>query len=130
MGLLEPEPALTDLRRARLEVRRTVDRLRSMPIARLKRPIAASGAAEPHAIVDPAADTPAARTFALASTLADEAADREGRQRQPLPTLPATSAGDVLAVCANDLIALLAGTADPVATARLSEAMIELRRSL
>lgn len=98
-----------------------------MPIAKLERRRPQS--TERDDATD-AGGTPATRAFALAAVLADEAADLDSRPRRPLPSLPAASAGDVLAVCAHDLMAVLEAAPDPAATARLSEAMITLRRSL
>lgn len=104
-----------------IEAGRTADRLRSLSVVRLRVPL-------------PEGDTRAERTFRLAQELVDEAGDLASWPRRRLPVLPDTSAGDVLAVCAADLVEVLGGLPDPAVVARISstvtERLIALRRVL
>lgn len=90
-----------DLRR---EADRVVDRLRTMPLARL------------------AASAPGAR--ALAQGLADRSADLAGQQRREVPDVGDAAVGDQVAVMVADLLALrpppqeCAGAAEEIARYR------------
>ena len=119
--MLAEDPAPAEPRRVALEAGRTADRLRSLSVVRLRVPL-------------PEGDTRAERTHRLAQELADEAADLAGWPRRRLPVLPDTSAGDVLAVCACDLLEALDSQSDPAVVARVSAAatarLIALRHVL
>ena len=121
MVLLTPPPDPTDPARLQVEADRTCDRLRSMSLVRLAAP-------RPHG------PTRAGAAFALAATLADARADLVGRPRRQLPELPDPAAGDVLAVCANDLVeAVRTRPGDPDAARICGDAvraLIALRRDL
>jgi hypothetical protein len=80
-----------------VDLQRTVDRLRTLGLARLS----ASFAPEP---------TRADAARAVAQRLADVTADLEGRPRRPLPVLEVQASGDQLAVTGHDLLAV---TAEP-----------------
>jgi hypothetical protein len=82
--------------RFRAELERTVDRLRTLGLARLE----VSFEPEP---------TRAAAARALAQHLADLAADLEGEPQRELPVLATAACGDQLAVCGHDLLAAYAG---------------------
>ncbi len=90
MSLLDPDPDPSDSRRLALEGARTADRLRTLSTVRLAAPLAQGRSR-------------AAAAFALAQELADVAAELARRPRRTLPDLPDSAAGDVLAVCVNDL---------------------------
>ena len=109
--LSDLEPADPAARLAR-ERDRVVERLRSLPEARLARP----GADGP-CLLD------AARGAALA--LADLAADVEGRPHRELPVLHPLAVGDQVAVTATDL--LRCGAA-PEVLAQGAELLAGLRR--
>jgi hypothetical protein len=100
---------------------RTVDRLRSLAIARLSAPF------EPE-------PTRADAARSLAQRLADAAATLEGEPRRTLPRLADGAVGDQVAVCGRDL--LEAGSArldDPAAAlllATLADDLLDLRRRL
>jgi hypothetical protein len=117
-----PQPAASDDApgpRLAVQLERTVDRLRSLGLARL----AASFEPEP---------SRAAAARAVAQTLADDAADLEGRPRRDVPVLADAAAGDQLAVCGQDLLLAAAGReAEPDVGARLAaaaELLLDLRR--
>ena len=110
----DPQLGRTPAEGARAELRRVVDRLRSMPLSRLDRP--AEGAAETRADV-------AHRT---AQALADLAADAEGQPRRPLPRLAVHGTGDQLAVVGADVLA----ACGPDALRAAEEHLATLRRAL
>ncbi len=120
MSLLDPTPAPEDPDRLILEAGRTCDRLRSLSLVRL-------GASLPDQ------RTRARAAFDLAQGLADEAAVLAGRPRRMLPDLADLAAGDVLAVCAQDLaeeVAALPTDASAQACRRAVEGLVALRQSL
>lgn len=80
----------------RIELDRVVDRLRSMPLARLAAPW------PPYA-------SRAAGARALAQRLADRAADLAGWPRHPVPDVGDAAVGDQVAVTGRDLLALEPG---------------------
>jgi hypothetical protein len=86
------EDGRTPRERFGADLTRTVDRLRTLGLARLE----ASFAPEP---------TRADAAHEVAQRLADESADLEGRPRRQLPTLGAHAVGDQLAVTGHDLLA-------------------------
>jgi len=88
--------AVPPTQRLQAELERTVDRLRTLGLARLE----ASFDPEP---------TRAAAARALAQHLADLAAGLEGGPRRELPVLATAACGDQLAVCGHDLLAAYAG---------------------
>lgn len=90
MTLFDPPLEPDDPARLRLEAGRTCDRLRSMSLTRL-------GASVPDG------RSRARAAFDLAQVLADGAGQLAGRGARMLPELPDSSAGDVLAVCSEDL---------------------------
>jgi hypothetical protein len=79
------------------DLTRTVDRLRTLGLARLE----ADFAPEP---------TRADAARRVAQHLADVTADLEGRPRRPLPVLGVQASGDQLGVVGHDLLAV---TSDP-----------------
>ena len=81
----------TPRQRLQADLGRTVDRLRTLGLARLE----ASFAPEP---------TRADAARAVAQRLADLAADLDGRPRLMLPALGVQAAGDQLAVTGHDLL--------------------------
>ena len=87
----------TPRQRLQADLTRTVDRLRTLGLARLE----ADFAPEP---------TRADAARRVAQHLADVTADLEGRPRRPLPVLGVQGYGDQLAVVGHDL---LAATSDP-----------------
>ena len=87
----------TPRQRLQADLTRTVDRLRTLGLARLE----ADFAPEP---------TRADAARRVAQHLADVTADLEGRPRRPLPVLGVQASGDQLAVVGHDL---LAATSDP-----------------
>ena len=99
---------------------RTCDRLRSMSVVRL--------AAE-----RPEGHSRAQAAFDLAQEFADRAAELAHRPPRALPDLGVFAAGDVLAVCAHDLVEELAGHDPKPAGEVCADAvarLIDLRRSL
>jgi hypothetical protein len=90
----------TPRQRLQVDLGRTVDRLRTLGLARLD------------AAFDPE-PTRAEAARAVAQRLADLAADLDGRPRLTLPALGVQAAGDQLAVTGHDL---LAAAADPQIT--------------
>ena len=74
-----------------MEAARTCDRLRSMSLVRLAAPL-------------PDGRSRARAAFDLAQDLADRSAALAGRPVRRLPELADPAAGDVLAVCAQDLL--------------------------
>jgi hypothetical protein len=103
------------------DLRRTVDRLRTLGLDRLK----ASFGPEP---------TRADAAHALAARLAAAAADLEGTPRRALPRLADQAVGDQVAVCGHDLLAAASAAADrAVGDAMLSLAaddLLDLRRRI
>jgi len=87
----------TPRQRLQADLTRTVDRLRTLGLARLE----ADFAPEP---------TRADAARRVAQHLADVTADLEGRPRRPLPVLGVQASGDQLAVVGHDL---LAATSEP-----------------
>lgn len=88
----------------RTELDRVVDRLRTMPLARLDAPW------PPYA-------TRADGARALAQRLADRAADLGGAPRRVVPDVGAAAVGDQVAVTGADLLALDPGPDDLAAMA-------------
>ncbi len=93
------EEPRTPVERLEADLHRTVDRLRTLGLARL----GASFAPEPTR-ADAARD--------VAQRLADLAADLEGEPRRTVPRLGDAVVGDQVAVCGHDLLAA-AGAAPP-----------------
>lgn len=105
-----------------VELRRVVDRLRSLSVDRLARPA-------------PPWPSAVAGAHATAQRLADLAAGLEGGPRRAVPTLRAGGAGDQVAVTGHDLLAAAAAydVTDPRRAAALGEgaaALARLRRAL
>ena len=100
---------------------RTVDRLRSLSLARLAGPF------EP-------APTRADAARALAQRLADDAAALAGEPVRAVPRLADRAVGDQVAVCGRDLLeAASARRGDPEAARLLTTAaqdLLDLRRAL
>ncbi len=100
---------------------RTVDRLRSLAIARLT----ASFEPEP---------TRADAARGLAQRLADAAATLEGEPRRALPRLADSAVGDQVAVCGRDLLEASSTRLDAPAVvamlATLADELLDLRRRL
>ncbi len=121
MNLLRADPDPSDPDRVEIEATRTADRLRSLSLARLRTPLADGG---PRAL----------RALELAQQLADAAADLAGRSRHRLPEVPDLAVGDVLAVCAADLVEVLRATPEPATVEPVatwaSTRLTELRRLL
>lgn len=107
--------------RFRADLGRTVDRLRSMGLARL----AASFEPEP---------TRADAARGVAQSLADAAADLAGEVRREVPRLADGAVGEQLAVCGRDLLeAATARRQEPEALAALAGAadlVLDLRRRI
>ncbi len=109
------------------DLSRTVDRLRTLGLARL----GASFAPEP---------TRSSAARGVAQVLADRAADLERRPRRALPTLADSAVGDQLAVCGHDLLDAVAGLGARVDVAEgvdpdaelvaAAELVLDLRRRL
>ena len=121
MSLLERPLDPADPHRLALEAVRACDRLRSMSLVRLSAAL-------------PEGSSRARAAVALAQELADDAADLAGREHRALPELPDPAAGDVLAVCVQDLLGELrlvgaSPRADAVC-ARAVAALISLRHGL
>ncbi len=106
--------------RVERETTRVCDRLRTLPLSRLS-------------ATRPDGGTRAADAFALAQRLADEAARAESRPTRVLPALPDSTAADVLAVCANDLVEVLRALPHGPVRRDLcrsaTEGLVELRRA-
>lgn len=81
--------------RFQVDLGRTVDRLRTLGLARLE------ASFEPET-------TRADAARGVAQWLADAAADLDGRARRELPVLAALAVGDQVAVCGHDLVAACA----------------------
>ncbi|HSN05749.1 MAG TPA: hypothetical protein VLV82_00245 [Candidatus Angelobacter sp.] len=101
------------------DLRRTVDRLRGLGLARL----AASFEPEP---------TRADAARAVAQRLADLAADLDGLPRRTVPRLADAAVGDQVAVCGQDLLAAVQ-SAPPSAeldavTLAAADLLLDLRR--
>jgi hypothetical protein len=111
LGAQEPEPA--DPLRLTIEAERTADRLRSFSAVRLRAGL-------------PGGDTRAGRAFGLAQQLADRTAELAGWPQRVLPLLPDTCAGDVLAVCAADLVEVLEACPPSIAALLSAEACTDL----
>lgn len=73
------------------ELRRVIDRLRTLPLPSLDAPVGGF-------------PSRSAAARATAQELADLGADVEGHERRALPALAATAVADQLAVCATDLL--------------------------
>ena len=120
VSLLDPTPAPEDPERLILEASRTCDRLRSLSLVRLAAPL-------------PDGRTRARAAFDLAQELADASFALAGRPPRALPELADPAAGDVLAVCAQDLAEEVAdrrGDASAEACRRAVEGLIALRQVL
>ena len=109
----------TAVERLEADLRRTVDRLRTLGLARL----GASFEPEPTR-ADAARD--------VAQRLADLAADLEGRPRRTVPRLADSAVGDQVAVCGHDLLAAVAAS-PPSATidadvVTVADLLLDLRR--
>jgi len=105
-----------------VELGRTVDRLRSMGLARL------GAAFEPE-------PSRALAAHGIAQRLADSAADLAGDVRREVPTVGVSAAGDQVAVCGRDLLDAASVTAAPseVVDSVITEAcdaLLDLRRRL
>ena len=100
----------TPTERFEADLRRTVDRLRTLGLDRLK----ASFEPEP--------------------TRADAAADLEGAPRRTVPRLADPAVGDQLAVCGHDLLAVAAVSTDRAcadeALTRAADDLLGLRRRI
>ena len=94
-GSSSVDQSSTPRQRLQADLGRTVDRLRTLGLARLE----ASFEPEP---------TRADAARSVAQRLADLAADLDGRPRLTLPTLGVQAAGDQLAVTGHDLLAAAA----------------------
>ena len=107
--------------RFRADLGRTVDRLRSMGLARL----AASFEPEP---------TRAYAARGVAQSLADAAAGLAGEVRRELPRLADGALGDQLAVCGHDLLDAASVLGDEpevlAALARAADQVLDLRRRI
>lgn len=90
MSLLDPTPLPEDPERLILEASRTCDRLRSLSLVRLAASL-------------PEGRSRARAAFDLAQELADASFALAGTPSHVLPDLADLAAGDVLAVCAQDL---------------------------
>ena len=120
VSLLDPTPAPEDPDRLILEASRTCDRLRSLSLVRLAASL-------------PDGRSRARAAFDLAQDLADASFALAGRAGQALPDLPDPAAGDVLAVCAQDLaeeVSEQRGDASAEACRRAVEGLIALRQQL
>jgi hypothetical protein len=102
-----------------VDLERTVDRLRSMGLARL------AASFEPE-------QTRADAAHALAQRLCDDAADLELRPRRQVPRLADHAAGDQLAVCGLDLLAAARDRDTDVAAVltHAADALLDLRRRI
>jgi hypothetical protein len=111
----------TPVERLEADLRRTVDRLRTLGLARL----GASFEPEP---------TRADAARGVAQRLADAAADVEGVPRRTLPRLADPAVGDQVAVCGHDLLAAVAaghGVADVEAVVlAAADDLLDLRRRI
>ena len=119
MSLLDPPPPPEDPARLSLEAARTCDRLRSLSLVRLAAPLP-DGRSRARAALD------------LAQELADTSAALAGRPARRLPDVADPAAGDVLAVCAQDLIEEVSALprAAEEECRRAVEALVALRQSL
>jgi hypothetical protein len=120
VSLLDPTPAPEDPERLILEASRTCDRLRSLSLVRLGAQL-------------PDGRSRARAAFDLAQELVDAAAALQGRPARDLPDLADPAAGDVLAVCAQDLaeeVAERRSDASADACRRAVERLIGLRQAL
>ena len=111
----------TPVERLEADLRRTVDRLRTLGLARL----GASFDPEP---------TRADAARGVAQRLADAAADLEGRPRRTVPRVADSAVGDQVAVCGHDLLAAVAagaGVADAGAVVlAAADDLLDLRRRI
>jgi len=111
----------TPTERFEADLRRTVDRLRTLGLDRLT----ASFEPEP---------TRADAATAAAQRLADAAADLEGAPRRTVPRLADPAVGDQLAVCGHDLLAVAAVSTDRAcadeALTRAADDLLGLRRRI
>ncbi len=114
------EPS-TPADRLTADLRRTVDRLRTLGLARM----AASFSPEPTR-ADAARD--------VAQRLADLAAELEGGPHRTLPRLADSAVGDQVAVCGNDVLAAAAGAAPgpdvDAAVVAAADLLLDLRRRI
>jgi hypothetical protein len=120
VSLLDPTPAPEDPERLVLEASRTCDRLRSMSLVRLAAPL-------------PDGRSRARAAFDLAQDLTDASFALAGAPGRALPDLADPAAGDVLAVCAQDLAEQVAdrpGEASAQACRRAVEGLVALRKVL
>jgi hypothetical protein len=113
--------ASADRERLEAQLGRTVDRLRTLGLARL----AASFEPEP---------TRADAARGVAQQLADLAAQLEGREPRTLPRLADAAVGDQVAVCGHDLLAAITsgsgvGRGESVAGVA-ADLLLDLRRRL
>jgi hypothetical protein len=125
------------------EVTRVSERLRTLGLARLARPLEPAGRSTPEPSrspapgdvpgVEPGASCPSVADAAheLAQRLADLAADAEGRARLPVPRLGDHAVGDQVAVTGHDLVSLArAGRLDQDRLDRAVELLRDLRLAL
>jgi hypothetical protein len=120
VSLLDATPAPEDPERLLLEATRTCDRLRSLSLVRL-------------AALLPDGRSRARAAFDLAQELADASFALAGGPGRTLPELADVAAGDVLAVCAQDLaeeVAERRSAASGDACRRAVEGLVALRRAL
>ncbi len=110
-----------DRERLAAQLERTVDRLRTLGLARM----AASFEPEP---------TRADAARGVAQRLEDLAADAEGREPRTLPRLADAAVGDQVAVCGHDLLAALASGSGVVegqsVAGAAADLLLDLRRRL
>ena len=111
----------TDVERLEAQLGRTVDRLRTLGLARL----AASFEPEP---------TRADAARRVAQRLEDLAAELESREPRPLPRLADAAVGDQVAVCGHDLLAAV-GSGHGVAAVEAvvlaaADDLLDLRRRI
>jgi len=111
----------TPRERFTVDLRRTVERVRTLGLDRLR----ASFDPEP---------TRADAALDVAQQLADAAADLEAGPRRTLPRLSVAAVGDQVAVCGHDLLAATAGAPDPTYADQLlthaADALLDLRRRI
>ena len=111
----------TSVERLEADLHRTVDRLRTLGLARL----GASFEPEP---------TRADAARGVAQRLADAAAELEGGPRRTVPRVADAAVGDQVAVCGHDLLAAVAAGGDvarvePVVLAAADD-LLDLRRRI
>jgi len=119
VDLATPSLGPRDPERLAVEAGRTAQRLRTMSLVRLSAPLEEG-------------DSRAHQALALAQRLTDAAARLVGRPARRLPALPDRAAGDVLEVCARDLVDAVRSTPGgaPGECAAAVDALVSLRRRL